>query len=73
MAIMAALSPHNLIAGNIGLKFSASHRFIKTSLIFLFAATPPAITKVLSFFPLILLNSSIATLLFLYNISSTVF
>ena len=67
------MSPHKLTGGKIGLKFTSLQRFVKISLIFLFAATPPATTKILFLLLLIFLNSLKAILLFLYNISSTVF
>jgi len=72
MAIIAALSPHKLIGGNIASKFSSLQSFVKTFLIFLFAATPPATTNFFSLSPLIFLKSLNAILLFLYNISSIV-
>ena len=45
IAIIAALSPHKLISGNIASKFSSLQRLVRTSLILLFAATPPATTN----------------------------
>ena len=44
-AIIAALSPQRFIGGKIEKNFFSFANFVKFSLIFKFAATPPAITK----------------------------
>ena len=49
-AIIAALSPQNFKSGNVGLKFISFEMKLKLYLIDLFAATPPATTKVALFF-----------------------
>ena len=48
-AIIAALSLHKLVGGNIGIKFFSLDKFFKFSLIDKFDATPPAITKIFFF------------------------
>ena len=49
IAIIAALSPQNSTGGNKYLYFSFSQRLINIDLIFLLAATPPAITNIFFF------------------------
>ena len=49
IAIIAALSPHKLIGGNIASNSSSLQRLVRTSLILLFAATPPATTNLFLF------------------------
>ena len=70
---MAALSLHRLISGKIVSKLFSSLNEINLFLIPLFAATPPAITKVFLFFLLNCSNWLKAILVFLYKISSMVF
>ena len=58
IAIIAALSPHNLRSGNIDTKWFSSLTWISFFLIPLFAATPPATKKLLLDFYLINTNLS---------------
>ena len=70
IAIIAALSPHKLSSGKIGLSYF--HYLLWKSLIPLFAATPPATTNEF-YFSTYFLNSSKAIFVFIYKISSIVF
>ena len=61
------------MSGNIGLKLFSSLTFVNLFLIPLFAATPPATTKLYLFVVFIFLNSLNAFSVLTCNISSMVF